>query len=442
MSEDSLLRATRPFDHPTLAAMKALSDTQSRLAGSCTQRLSEQLQAILAVPVLPEQVRLASEASARLAEQLSRLSIPSGILGTGATSILAVNERLRQAVVPLMPSLPSVAASMRMEVPTFSAALNFHLSAAARFDLARACIPQAAFAWDSSIRQLTARLAETGVLAGRADLSARLLLPHRSYTRFVGNTARRIDQAEDPVDAEALEASIFVAEEHLVATTDALARVIAPVMDEQPLPPPYRPSVFRVQQQELLALTRPIERGDDRALIPPPAAEYGSVAAQVMCLIADCNEAARVVNGIEVFKPTTRLVHSCGVLASVVPMGRETFAQFVDALYFALYEAAGEDKLRFLKENGGVFEREECDFIFWVKFLRSKWLRHDPDHGDETKIKKSWRDVSQVFDHLGLGRYPHRGEDFRLLHRSLLDEAFGFLSELLTRLAGSPGKDH
>jgi hypothetical protein len=89
---------------------------------------------------------------------------------------------------------------------------------------------------------------------------------------------------------------------------------------------------------------------------------------------------------------------------------------------------------RFLTEHGGVLEGSDCDFIWCIKHLRNKWLRHDPDHGKESDIRKSWKEVSDKFIWLGLNHTPIQEKDFRLLHRFLLKEAESFLKKLLEKL--------
>jgi len=107
----------------------------------------------------------------------------------------------------------------------------------------------------------------------------------------------------------------------------------------------------------------------------------------------------------------------------------------VDCLYFLLYEGAGKDNLRFLKENGGVLEENECNLIWSIKHLRNKWLCHDPDHGKESDIKKSWGQLGAVLEDMGLHSLPTTPCDFRVLHRALLSRTQQFLRTIAQRLA-------
>src|SRR5207249_3638561 len=110
----------------------------------------------------------------------------------------------------------------------------------------------------------------------------------------------------------------------------------------------------------------------------------------------------------------------------------ESFGNFVDCLYFILYEAAGKDNLRFLK--GGLTKDEDCTIIWTIKHLRNKYLRHDPDHGTLKDIEKSWQDLAGKFALLGLSHLPISISDYQHLQQRLLQEVEQFLKRLLGNL--------
>ncbi|MDF5735833.1 MULTISPECIES: hypothetical protein [unclassified Nostoc] len=137
----------------------------------------------------------------------------------------------------------------------------------------------------------------------------------------------------------------------------------------------------------------------------------------------------------EMFKPTTKLLDAYAQLPWLIPQDKRSFGDFIDHLYFTFYESAGKDNLRFLTKHGGVLDENlDGDFIWCIKHLRNKWLRHDADHGKETDIRKSWKDLSDKFKWLGLNHTPIKEEHFRKLHRSLLKEAESFLEKILEKL--------
>ncbi len=91
-----------------------------------------------------------------------------------------------------------------------------------------------------------------------------------------------------------------------------------------------------------------------------------------------------------------------------------------------------------MNDNGGVLDAaSDCDFIWCIKHLRNKWLRHDADHGKGADIKKSWQDLSAKFNALGLEHAPVTKQHFRHLHRSLLRQAEAFLSKILEKLTNN-----
>ncbi|MBD2103078.1 hypothetical protein [Leptolyngbya sp. FACHB-261] len=155
----------------------------------------------------------------------------------------------------------------------------------------------------------------------------------------------------------------------------------------------------------------------------------------IWSLRAKCNEASRISGGPEIFKPTTR--------NSLEPVERlqkfcedkMSFAVLVDDLYFIFYEGAGKDNLRFLQENGGSLDKTDCEFIWCIKYLRNKWLRHDPDHGKEAKIQSDWSKIQVELNWLGLMKSPIDADHFRHLNLRLLQEAEAFLNKLLERMA-------
>lgn len=148
----------------------------------------------------------------------------------------------------------------------------------------------------------------------------------------------------------------------------------------------------------------------------------------------------KIVGKEEIFKPTTRLIEASVDLPWIVPVDKRSFAEFVDCFYFIFYEGAGKDHLRFLTDHGGVLSNSDCAFVWCIKHLRNKWLRHDPDHGKGTDITKSWKELSAKFSWLGLEHAPIQSAHFRLLHTNLLKEAEIFLQRILQKLTDSTRK--
>lgn len=296
-------------------------------------------------------------------------------------------------------------------------------------------VQQALAIGDLGIARALDSFKASGLLEARTDLAARLLEPSRDYLDFVGQTARRIERGVDAPVATALRASLHLAEQQLLGTIDGFDSIVALPVDDAPPGDPRSLPALRAQLRELLA-AEPIADEEDELLLQAlsPTAALACRARVVTRLIVQCNEAAKIAGREEIFKPTTRLLEAFGDFAWLVATNKRTLGDVVDCLYFMLYEGAGKDKLRFLVEQGGVLDPSDCAFIWSVKHLRNKWLRHDADHGGASAIRRSWADLSGHLTRLGFDRAPSRAAEFRALHLRLLEEAERFLEAILARL--------
>ena len=142
--------------------------------------------------------------------------------------------------------------------------------------------------------------------------------------------------------------------------------------------------------------------------------------------------------GVEIFKPTTRLMTVFSDLPWLSATDRLRFGDVLDCLYFIFYEGAGKDNLRFLDKHGGPLSDADCDLIWCVKHLRNKWSRHDADHGKEKEIQKSWAELAAKFRWLGLAEHPTDTRHFQELHYKLLELAEDFLVRILNKLTLKP----
>jgi hypothetical protein len=74
--------------------------------------------------------------------------------------------------------------------------------------------------------------------------------------------------------------------------------------------------------------------------------------------------------------------------------------------------------------------------VIWaVKTFRNKWYRHDPDHGDATGIRRSYRTLKETLQRFGFSQLPANAEDYRRLQLLLVDEFVHFLEKLRDALA-------
>lgn len=293
----------------------------------------------------------------------------------------------------------------------------------------------ATLAWDSSLAQIMQGFQKVNLTVNQLDLAERLLAPSRVFTEFTQRTFTRIEQSSSKKLTKALQTSLWLAEEQLLTTTDALLTVFVEPEADEVVSPPRALKLPEIQQNELIAIVEPHGEEDEVFLIQHcSATRVSNKARLVLQLVNQCNGAAKIANEQVIFKPTTRLMEVYTDFQWLLPSDQPTFADFVDCLYFLFYEGAGADNLRFLTPNGGALERGECEFIWCIKKLRNNWLRHDPDHGRESDIQKSWQSLAKNLSWLGLSHSPISEQDFRSLHNRLLHEAERFLKTMLKKM--------
>ncbi|MDF5720738.1 MAG: hypothetical protein PUP91_09675 [Rhizonema sp. PD37] len=305
------------------------------------------------------------------------------------------------------------------------------------FQLTMPQIQEASVAWHSSLTQTINKFQEFHLLTEKPNIAARLLENYRVYTGFVESTIQRISETKNQKIVRALQISLRLAEVQLLTTTQAFSSIITePTDDDVSEPRPLDLPI--IQQDELIAAIESENLEDDAALIKlSPAANVSTLSRHVLFLVTQCNEVVKVGEKSEIFKPTNKVLEVFADFPWLLPETKQSFADFVDCLYFLFYEGAGKDKLRFLKEHGGVLEPADCDLIWCIKHLRNKWLRHDIDHGKEADIRKSWKELSAKFSWLGLQHTPISQEDFRDLHCRVLIETEAFLQKILEKLIKS-----
>jgi len=309
----------------------------------------------------------------------------------------------------------------------------------AALDAIKFSIPQfsqATLAWNVASIGLANRMNDIGLLARREMLSARLFEVPSAYAEFVRHTTERL--AADPVPdiAARLRGSLNLAEHQLLEIADAVSAFVAvPEDDEEPdgirvLDAPF------TQQDELLSYEFVEDENDTAALTTvSPTAQTVQRGRRVLELVTQCNEAGKTSTfGVEIFKPTTRLMTVFSDLPWLSATDRLRFGDVVDCLYFIFYEGAGKDNLRFLDKHGGPLTDADCDLIWCIKHLRNKWSRHDADHGKEKEIQKSWAELAAKFRWLGLAEHPTDTRHFQQLHHKLLELAEDFLTRILNKL--------
>lgn len=312
--------------------------------------------------------------------------------------------------------------------------LSSHIALVDTAKLSTSFLPQASLAWEMATDSLVSNMKDIGLLAQREMLSARLLEVPNTYAKFVSHTAERLAKNPTPDIAARLRGSLNLAEYQLLETTDTFSSFI--VIPEGIGKPDHKRilNVPLVQQDELLNCEFYVNENDTFELISAsPTAQTQQMARRVLDLVVQCNEAAKTSQlRTDIFKPTNCILHVFYELPFISATDKNRFGDVVDYLYFIFYEGSGKDKLRFLEENGGPLPITDCDFIWCIKHLRNKWIRHDADHGNTRDIQKSWAELAQKFKWLGLAKHPTQG-DFQQLHYKLLGLAEEFLLSILNK---------
>ena len=259
--------------------------------------------------------------------------------------------------------------------------------------------------------------------------TARLLQPIAYQNEFAASVAKRLDRATDPDSASACKAALAFTSESLAESNIHLAALGNSAVVDDGLLIPRHYNIGRA-----LVWDQPIPMTSDTIDPRGPCAQVVNRTHSVLSLVTKCNDAAKLIGEREVFKPTTRMLSAFLDIPMIMATNKARLGEFVDCLYVTLYEGAGKDHLRFLVEEGGELERSECDAIWALNHLRNKWLRHDPDHGKDAAIKKSWADLHTDLQWLGISSIPTHRADFIAVQLALLARVEYMLQMLLERL--------
>lgn len=354
-------------------------------------------------------------------------------LTTQMTQMNAISESITapyQGLQEILRSQASIFAKLSGHFDSLDAAIKLSISQ----------FSQATLAWDIASIGLANRMNNIDLLGRRAILSARLFEVPSAYAKFVQLTTERLAADPAPNIAARLRSSLNLAGHQLLEITGGVCAFVAVPEDNE------EPEAIRIlntpftQQDELLSYEFIEDENDIAALTRvSPSAQTVEKARRILELVTQCNEAGKTSTfGVEIFKPTTRLMTVFNDLPWISATDRWRFADVVDCLYFIFYEGAGKDNLRFLSKHGGPLTDEDCSLIWCIKHLRNKWSRHDADHGKEKEIQKSWLELSAKFRWLGLTEHPTDTRHFQQLHQNLLKSAEEFLILILKKLELRP----
>lgn len=147
-------------------------------------------------------------------------------------------------------------------------------------------------------------------------------------------------------------------------------------------------------------------------------AQVKALAKQVEKLVYTANERSAGTSGTDVFKMTNKSSKALSAFGSPLT-DASTFGDFVDNLYFLVYEGTGDCKR---------LPSPAPEFAMDIKFLRN-FLRHDLDHGDEKEAARIRKRGGQVFK-----RYTGKQAPGECSEAEFIAAQMGLLTELTRML--------
>lgn len=146
--------------------------------------------------------------------------------------------------------------------------------------------------------------------------------------------------------------------------------------------------------------------------------EYADVISDMIYTI---NKKYAANSGKDLFKMTTEAIKATKTL-SVPCHNVEQYGEFIDSLYFLIYEGSG---------SCSRLPSPPPEFVMDVKFLRNI-LRHDEDHGNKREIEKKRKRNAEVFKKYSSKKTPAEcgPQDFIATQLSVLSALKSFLENL------------
>ena len=195
-------------------------------------------------------------------------------------------------------------------------------------------------------------------------------------------------------------------------------------------------NLYSVQLAELtlIACRSPELLGNPETLASLPSLRYSRTAQAVCSLIPLINQQCGAHGLEQIFKPTNQLIRALVALPNIIAVSRDLFAQFIDCLFFIVYEGAGKDNLRFLP----LISASAVEPVWTIKHLRNYDFRHDVEHGKPNEIQKKQASLGEdCFRLIGLPT-PRSRRDFRNAQLSLLKQVEALLSHISDRIDALP----
>jgi hypothetical protein len=299
----------------------------------------------------------------------------------------------------------------------------------------------------SSLETLSKSFAEKANLFGNEDFLRQISKSLIGYDQFANDTLARFRSDIDKNIASALRGSLILANEQVLRSTSVVQSYIedsdvsnftdSNLVFDREFP---RVNRYRIQRQELLRRDDVEEDEDyENLVIKSPSAISFDLIVNCLKFVGMCNETSQTTKGDTIFTITNSVYSNSFKLLQVVPTDKEKFAEIVDYLNFILIEGAGGKFLRFVDykdgQHFGYFANTEpeVEIIWKIKHLRNKWLRHDIEHGQNTK--KDYQIRKETLEWFGMQKVPQSKEEFIFLYNNLMLRVEEFLKLLLERVS-------
>ncbi len=166
------------------------------------------------------------------------------------------------------------------------------------------------------------------------------------------------------------------------------------------------------------------------------SAQVAEVTRKCFITMIQCNKDRKLRGQDVIFKPTDLFVEASINLPFIIAEDEEILGKVMDYLYMTIYEGAGSGSLRYLSPELLVID--EIKVVMVIKSLRSKWLRHDIDHGSQREIDKKWLGLNESLQFIGFKGFPKIKDEYIRLQLNLLNKVNEFLNLLEARINAKP----
>lgn len=290
--------------------------------------------------------------------------------------------------------------------------------------------------WSSNLADVTRALNTAGLPTSHPNLTQRLLAPFDAFGHFSRTVVA--DVIRDASAGSSTSASALrLAEAELTDASDILTDVISAGVGDDAQLGIAGVTLFDVQAVELAGTSSVIHPVPISELILlSPGAALAAKARRVARLVVACNRAAVYHGRAELVRPTTMVMESLADLSWIVVNDHDSFARFIDHLYFILYEGAGTARLRY----HDYLDASAILPIAAIKNLRNKLFRHDGDQGSAVANTYSWRELRESMVAIGITRLPTSSAEYRSAQERLLDLVSVFLDQLLDAVRAAPAQ--